>query len=204
MLVTTSGRRRHFEYAQHSDVEGWSATRRVPACTGTPRAWTEEELLDLSHAEPNTGCFMWMGAQQRGQYGSVRDRRTGKARGAHQLMYEIRHGLIPPGMLVMHKCDNPPCINPAHLTTGTHKDNSDDKVAKGRDRNRGERHHGAKLTDEAVRMLRTLPRPIRTTTLDEMASAHRVSRKAVEQVVYGQNWRHVTPDAEPPEPGSEG
>jgi hypothetical protein len=67
--------------------------------------------------------------------------------------YEDRVGPIPEGMLVCHKCDNPPCCNPAHLFLGDVRDNSADMVQKGRSTH-GERHGNAKLSDADVAVVR--------------------------------------------------
>lgn len=56
----------------------------------------------------------------------------GKNRYAHRVSWEIENGDIPVGMFVLHKCDNPPCVNPKHLFLGSRQDNEDDKYSKGR------------------------------------------------------------------------
>lgn len=96
----------------------------------------EERLWGNVQVTP-AGCWEWMGPKDReGGYGSLRigGRRFGKTLKAHRLAFMLHHGLskIPYGLHVMHSCDNPPCINPAHLSLGTRSDNMRDAGAKGR------------------------------------------------------------------------
>lgn len=63
-----------------------------------------------------------------------RSRRTGTEY-THQTAYRLAKGIIPEGMCVLHRCDNPPCCNPNHLFLGTKRDNSVDMARKGRVRN---------------------------------------------------------------------
>lgn len=73
-------------------------------------------------------CWPWRGAE-RGYHNVQWEGRTVPA---HRLSYELAKGPIPDGMFICHVCDNPLCCNPDHLWAGTHKDNMDDMMQKGR------------------------------------------------------------------------
>ena len=88
-----------------------------------------KSLFEKINITPS-GCWKWQGAVDSHGYG--RTRYNGKLTSAHRAAYEYMHKEIPEGMHVLHRCDNPPCINPAHLFLGTHQDNMDDMAAKGR------------------------------------------------------------------------
>jgi hypothetical protein len=75
------------------------------------------------------GCIEWIGAVDRGGYG--RFLLNGKIARAHRVAWEIANGPIAPGLLVRHLCRNRRCVNPAHLLTGSHQDNSDDATDAG-------------------------------------------------------------------------
>ena len=106
---------------------------------------------------PESGCWIWMGATRSTNYGSFRDDsfKGSKNVSAHRASYEIYVGKIPDGMLVLHRCDVPLCVNPSHLFLGTHLSNAKDRNAKGREAHqRGEEQGAAKLTWEKVEKLR--------------------------------------------------
>lgn len=83
-----------------------------------------EKLPDLP------GCWLWFGATDSSGYGSIR--LNGKTFGAHRASWICYKGQIPEGLLILHRCDVPCCINPNHLFLGTDQDNAFDKVRKGR------------------------------------------------------------------------
>lgn len=105
-----------------------------------------------------SGCWEWTGFQKplRGMpnltvgYGSMSYR--GKAWPAHRLSHHLLVGPIPDGLIILHKCDNPPCVNPDHLRLGTHQDNSLDASRKGRSRDMNRTHcvNGHEFTPENI------------------------------------------------------
>ena len=88
--------------------------------------------------EPNSGCFLFMGAACKDGYCRVRPLgakgRTVTGVLAHRLAWERANGPIPAGMKVCHRCDTPSCVNPDHLFLGTQRDNLRDMYDKGRAR----------------------------------------------------------------------
>ena len=97
----------------------------------------EDRFFDRVIPEPNSGCWLWEGSQIRGGYGVISlGGRDGANISAHRASMIIHGHVLPHGSIVLHKCDNPPCVNPDHLTIGTQSDNMRDMVAKGREYSR--------------------------------------------------------------------
>ena len=119
-------------------------------------------------------------------------RRSACLPGTHRVAFELTRGAIPDGLLVCHRCDNPPCCNPAHLFLGTKAHNNSDRHQKGRtvpSGARGERAGKAKLTDAEVQEMRRLR--AMNVPQDELAERFNVNQSMVSRVVNRKNWRHV-------------
>jgi excisionase family DNA binding protein len=99
--------------------------------TRTHTSDTLEERF-WSMVKKGDGCWEWQGPRRGTGYGTITV--DGKARGAHRVSFMLAYGDILGSVQIMHKCDNPPCVRPDHLSIGTAQDNSRDKVAKGRQR----------------------------------------------------------------------
>ena len=92
-------------------------------------------------------CWVWTAGRSRKGYGHFRA--YGKIQLAPRVAWRLTKGDIPVGIFVLHNCDNPPCVNPAHLKLGTNSDNMRDRAARGR-----QAGGGRKLTAEQVAQAR--------------------------------------------------
>lgn len=135
-------------------------------------------------------CWLWYGATNNAGYGHL-GAAPRKTIAAHRAAYESAVGPIPPGVHVLHRCDNPPCCNPAHLWLGTAADNAADKVKKGRARAvyhwRGEGNAKAKLTAaQVLEIARSSGSP------GETAKRYGVCYSTIHQIRRGLIWSHIT------------
>lgn len=152
----------------------------------TPRQ-NENFWNKVSKAPHPKGCWEWTANRHYKGYGLFGfGRKTHKT---HRVAYRLTKGEIPDGIQVCHHCDNPPCVNPEHLFLGTNKQNSDDMMAKGRNKPlKGEANKGGgKLTWENVREIRAL----RATGLSQQSIADKfaVSQPMIGLIVRGEKWK---------------
>ena len=117
--------------------------------------------------------------------------------GAHRVVYELTHGSIPDGHYVCHRCDNPPCCNPAHLFVGTPKENTRDSVAKkrfGKPRytyNDGAKNSHAKLTEAQANAI--LLRVAAGEQQKTIAASLSLDKGTIWRLVKGHTWKHLRP-----------
>lgn len=148
-----------------------------------------ERFMHFVSPEPMSGCWLWTGVLTAPNcYG--RFTLNGAKRLAHHIAYELFKGNIPTSLLVLHSCDVRCCVNPAHLSLGTHSDNTRQAVARGRQYIPcGTNHHLNKLTEVQVREIRALRgvRPQR-----KLAAEFGVRQSTIKSIQLRHIWQHLT------------
>lgn len=162
------------------------------------------------HVQKSDTCWEWTAGRNEHGYGRLYYK--GKMTLAHRVSWELHNGSVPDGKFVLHHCDNPPCVNPAHLWIGDHTDNARDMAAKGRqvfqqhperaprgERNRnhthpetirhGEVHPRAKLTNQDVLAIRSLRQTGRA--MNSLAIEYGVTEATIKRIVYRKGWKHI-------------
>jgi hypothetical protein len=153
----------------------------------------EKRFWDKVDIKGKDECWNWLGGCNRAGYGQFRVKNgyffnlPNQKMMAHRLAYELCIGVIIPGKKILHKCDNPPCCNPAHLWMGTQKENIQDCLKKGRRANlHGERNPRAKLTEDDVREIRK--RILNHEKDINIAHIFCISVAAIWQIRKNNNW----------------
>lgn len=130
-----------------------------------------------SKVDKTGDCWLWTGCRLSNGYGQFYYK--GRNHGAHRVSYILSHGEIPEGCVVMHSCDNPQCVNPAHLSLGSHTDNMKDMARKLRQANR-------KLTPDDVRKIRKAEGSLRA-----IGRKFGVDHATISQIKKGLIWKEV-------------
>lgn len=141
----------------------------------------------------DSGCWEWNASRTPLGYGQFRFRGTREL--SHRVSWMLFKGDIPPDtsrygtMGVLHKCDNPCCVNPDHLFVGDQSANSSDSVSKERWGKRGltgEAHGRALLSESDVRAIRASDESIRN-----IAKRYGISPGAVQHIRKRRSWQHI-------------
>lgn len=136
----------------------------------------------------NTECIEWPAGRNSRGYGVKWD--GARAQLAHRMAWISERGPIPPGLCVLHRCDNPPCVNVEHLYLGTKADNARDRSARKRHRDdRGEKHPGAKLTEKKVLKIRA--RLASGEGCRNIARDFHVTPQMIRRIDRRLAWRHI-------------
>ena len=132
----------------------------------------------------NSPCVEFEGRRLTKGYGYI------KGKLAHRDTWEKANGPIPKGLLVLHSCDNPPCINLEHLFLGTCQDNTDDKMRKGRNPSRiGSSNGRALLTEDDARDIHLLF--MQGMTAPQIAERYLVTADTLRCLKSGFRWKHI-------------
>jgi hypothetical protein len=174
----------------------WMRTRKFGSPFVTQnhvlRGLSAEKRFELQYRKVGE-CWEWIGTLEKDGYGVFHAVVLGVAyQRAHRFSWAHHtQSRIPKGMLVCHSCDNPRCVNPAHLWLGTYADNHEDMVAKGRRRTeaKGEMAHKAKLTEDQVKLILVDPRPY-----SQIATEYGVAGPTITSIKNRESWRHVEVD----------
>lgn len=150
----------------------------------------EDRFWEYVGRKTEGGCVLWAGGLNQTGYGVLYSSVANKtvSHYAHRVAYELMVGPIPEGLFILHRCDNPPCVNPVHLRAGTQLENIADRNMKGRQA-KGYGHGHSKLTDPEVLSIRA-----RFAAGERVASIARDTRldfSTVHGIVRRKSWKHV-------------
>ena len=144
-----------------------------------------------SKVDKTGDCWEWTGATVPFGYGMYKFK--GKSCHAHRVSYELQYGEFDETLMVLHKCDNPPCVKPNHLFLGTQKDNMQDRDRKGRNNQvKGELQPMSKLKEHEVLEIRRKYIPLKY-GIRRLALEYRVSHSTISNIIKNKSWKHLLP-----------
>ena len=153
------------------------------------RFWSKVNKDGPTMPHMDTPCWVWVAATNTKGYGSYWATAESSCL-AHRFSFQATNGFDITGQLILHKCDNPACVNHEHLYVGDHLDNSSDMVARGRLNSRaGSFNANTTLTEQLVLEIRAAARngvPRR-----QLRLKYNLPKTTIARIVTYQNWTHV-------------
>lgn len=187
----TCGDRRCISRTHLKLVPAWTITRKAVEArlqrSTTPEA-DRARFMGFVHKHHN-GCWYWQGAISN-DYGVFQY--EGGRKQAHRVSYALFVGPVADGLVMRHKCDRRICVNPAHLEPGTHAENMQDMVDRGRSAS-GERQSKHVYLEWQIPQIKGLHRPD-DGCLKALANMYGGTSSAIWAVVNGESWKNVKPD----------
>jgi hypothetical protein len=165
--------------------------RKAPRGTPAERFW---RFVDKRGPDE---CWQWTGGKTPFGHGRFRLSRADGQAGSHRFSFELHYGPLPKGLLVLHHCDKPGCVNPRHLFAGTQSDNlrdcRDKKRLRGHfqdgpdsRRRNGSAHPNSKLSEADATAIKYDDRPHRIIAIE-----YGIDRSVVGLIKRGKAWKHV-------------
>lgn len=151
--------------------------------------WTK---VDSTNFDDPTKCWEWIGYKDPNGYGGCSFQ--GRYIGAHRASFIVHSGAIPAGLWVLHRCDNPPCVNPNHLFAGTPKENAEDMAKKKRTCfqryphliRKGESHHLTHLKESDI-----IDICLSNKTNAELGLEYGLHQGSISSIRTGRSWKNV-------------
>ncbi len=133
-------------------------------------------------------CWEWKASFRNAGYGAFKI--GDKVFDVHRFSWEIENRRpVPDGKIICHTCDNKKCVNPAHLFLGTHKENTQDMLKKGRDNYaKGEKAGASKLNTKQVKEIREKHKKH---SLSKLAKEYKVNKRTIIQIIKRETWKHI-------------
>lgn len=147
----------------------------------------KEDFMNYVHKTDS--CWLWTGSRKSNGYGEVRINKTRYL--THRFSYQLFNGPLINGKIIMHSCDIKHCVNPAHLSQDTYKQNSKDCVDKGKNNPPiGERQGRSHLNEQAVKVIKYMHKYYNV-PLKKLAKLHNVDPSSISLIVNNKNWKHI-------------
>lgn len=168
----------------------WIAIKRKARLLKLTWLTPEQRFWKKVDKKSDNECWNWTGSCFKFGYGQIRIKN--KMIKAHRFSWEIHFGKIPDDKpCVLHHCDNPKCVNPSHLWSGTYKDNTKDMINKDRaNKAKGENIGTSKLTENQVKQIKLLYSQKKLTQV-QISKIFNVSRETISHIYTNKIWRHI-------------